>query len=217
MLAAVLLTGLVSLSPASAAGDLKMVTVEGLTLGQVQALARRGIDIGAVRKGPVIMGPRGVPSPSYNVEAVVSSGDRARLTADGFSLTDIPGKGPVHKIGEPYDVYKSFDVPIADIRAQILKIAARYPGLAQAGTDDNPAISDSLLGIGYDPGVGADLYITNGEFSDWALDVLRYRNQLGLCLCRGQPGRFRCLDDPAGRERGNDHDDRRQLRCRLGR
>jgi len=39
---------------------------------------------------------------------------------------------------------------------------------AQAGTDDNPAIWDSLLNIGYDPGVGADLYTTNGEFADWA-------------------------------------------------
>lgn len=39
--------------------------------------------------------------------------------------------------------------------------------VAQAGTDDNPAIQDSLLGVGYDPGVGADLYITNGEFTDW--------------------------------------------------
>ncbi len=39
--------------------------------------------------------------------------------------------------------------------------------VAQAGTDDNPAIWDSLLGRGYDPGVGADLYITNGDFTDW--------------------------------------------------
>jgi hypothetical protein len=43
--------------------------------------------------------------------------------------------------------------------------------VAQAGTDDNPAIWDSLLGVGYDPGVGADLYTTNGEFTDWAYDV----------------------------------------------
>jgi hypothetical protein len=34
--------------------------------------------------------------------------------------------------------------------------------LALAGTDDNPAIP------GYNPGVGGDLYITNGEFTDWA-------------------------------------------------
>jgi hypothetical protein len=40
--------------------------------------------------------------------------------------------------------------------------------VAQAGTDENPAIWDSLLDQGYDPGVGADLYTTNGEFTDWS-------------------------------------------------
>lgn len=40
--------------------------------------------------------------------------------------------------------------------------------VAQAGTDDNPAIKDSILDRGYDPGVGADLYITNGDYTDWA-------------------------------------------------
>jgi hypothetical protein len=40
--------------------------------------------------------------------------------------------------------------------------------VAQAGTDANPAIFDSILGVPYDPGVGADLYITNGDFTDWA-------------------------------------------------
>jgi len=34
--------------------------------------------------------------------------------------------------------------------------------LALTGTDDDPAVA------GYDPGVGADLYTTNGEFTDWA-------------------------------------------------
>jgi len=43
--------------------------------------------------------------------------------------------------------------------------------VAQAGTDDHPAIWDSLLEQGYDPGVGADLYITNGDFTDWCYDV----------------------------------------------
>ncbi len=40
--------------------------------------------------------------------------------------------------------------------------------LAQAGTDENPAIYDTLRDEGYDPGVGADLYITNGDFTDWS-------------------------------------------------
>ncbi len=44
--------------------------------------------------------------------------------------------------------------------------------LAQAGTDDNPAIYDSIMEQGYDPGVGADLYTTNGEFTDWAYGEL---------------------------------------------
>ena len=43
--------------------------------------------------------------------------------------------------------------------------------VAQAGTDDNPAIYDNLLDMGYDPGVGADLYATNGDFTDWAYAV----------------------------------------------
>jgi hypothetical protein len=34
--------------------------------------------------------------------------------------------------------------------------------LALTGTDDDPAIED------FNPGVGADLYTTNGEFTDWA-------------------------------------------------
>jgi hypothetical protein len=36
--------------------------------------------------------------------------------------------------------------------------------VALAGTDENPAIPD------YDPGVAADLYITNGEYADWAYE-----------------------------------------------
>lgn len=45
--------------------------------------------------------------------------------------------------------------------------------VAQAGTDDNPAIVDSANGVGYDPGVGADLYITNGDFTVWTYEALR--------------------------------------------
>lgn len=39
--------------------------------------------------------------------------------------------------------------------------------VAQAGTDENPAIRDAIMEQGYDPGVGADLYATNGDFTDW--------------------------------------------------
>ncbi|MEJ2641120.1 MAG: M14 family metallopeptidase [Desulfosarcinaceae bacterium] len=45
--------------------------------------------------------------------------------------------------------------------------------VAQAGTDENPAIRDSLLDMGYDPGVGADLYTTNGDYTDWAYSAAR--------------------------------------------
>jgi murein tripeptide amidase MpaA len=41
---------------------------------------------------------------------------------------------------------------------------------AQAGTDDNPAIRDHLINAGYNPGVGADLYTTNGELADWCYE-----------------------------------------------
>lgn len=40
--------------------------------------------------------------------------------------------------------------------------------VAQAGTDDNPAIFDTLRDEGYDPGVAADLYIHNGNFTAWS-------------------------------------------------
>ena len=43
--------------------------------------------------------------------------------------------------------------------------------IAQSGTDDNPAIHDSINNIGYDPGVAADLYITNGDYTEWAYNV----------------------------------------------
>lgn len=45
--------------------------------------------------------------------------------------------------------------------------------VAQAGTDDNPAIWDSLLDAGYDPGLSADLYTANGDFVDWCYNNAR--------------------------------------------
>jgi murein tripeptide amidase MpaA len=47
--------------------------------------------------------------------------------------------------------------------------------VALTGTDDDPAVE------GYDPGPSADLYITNGEFTDWAhatQDVLAWTPEL---------------------------------------
>lgn len=43
--------------------------------------------------------------------------------------------------------------------------------VAQAGTDEKPAIWDSIMNQGYDPGVGADLYTVNGDFTDWCYEM----------------------------------------------
>lgn len=113
---------------------LKMVTIEAKSPGQIKKLARMGIDIAAVRKGPVMKGPRGVPMQTYHVEAVVSAIDEKTLRGGGFSWSDVPGKGPVKKIGEPYEVYKSFDAPKIGIKAQLLKLASIYPHLCKIKT-----------------------------------------------------------------------------------
>ncbi len=83
---------------------LKMVAIEAKSPGQVKKLARMGIDISEVVKGPLVEGPRGVPLQTYRVEAVVSALDEKKLGREGFSWSDVPGKGPVKKIGEEYDV-----------------------------------------------------------------------------------------------------------------
>jgi hypothetical protein len=110
---------------------LKMVSIDAGSPGQVKKLARMGLDIAAVRKGPAVEVERGIPVQTYRVEAVVSALDEKKLGREGFSWSDVPGKGPVKKIGEPYEVYHSFDEPINGIRAQLHKIAATYPHIAQ--------------------------------------------------------------------------------------
>ena len=114
--------------------QLKMVAIEDLPPGQVRKLARMGIDIAAVREGPVVEDKRGFPMKTYRVEAVVSALDERQLGREGFSWSDVPGQGPVKKIGEPYDVYHSFDEPITGIRAQLRSINATYPHIAQLKT-----------------------------------------------------------------------------------
>jgi len=113
---------------------LKMVAIEAKSPGQVNKLARMGIDISEVVKGPVVEGPRGVPMQTYRVEAVVSALDEKKLAREGFSWSDVPGRGPVKKIGEEYDVYKSFDAPKNGIKAQLNKIKATYPHICQLKT-----------------------------------------------------------------------------------
>jgi hypothetical protein len=113
---------------------LKMVTIEAKSPGQVKKLARMGIDIAAVRKGQLKKGPLGASIQTYLVEAVVSAGDEKKLGREDFSWSDLPGKGPVKKIGEPHVVYQSFDAPRTGIKAQLQKIHATYPHICQLKT-----------------------------------------------------------------------------------
>ncbi|MHC4445913.1 MAG: M14 family metallopeptidase [Planctomycetota bacterium] len=121
--------------PAAYSGPmLKMVKIEAQSPGAVKKLARMGIDIAAVRKGPVVKNGQGIPMQTYHVEAVISARDEKQLGRENFSWTDVPGKGPVKKIGEPYEVYHSFDEPKTGIKAQLHKMAATYPHLCQLKT-----------------------------------------------------------------------------------
>ncbi len=113
---------------------LKVVFIDAGSAGAVKKLARLGIDIAAVRKGPVVERDRGVPIQTYRVEAVVSALDERKLGHEGFSWSQVPGKGPGKKVGQAYNVYHSFDEPINGIRAQLQTIAATYPHIAQLKT-----------------------------------------------------------------------------------
>jgi len=98
---------------------LKMATLEAGSPGMVRQLARTGVDIAAVRQGPVVESEPGVFVQTYLVEAVLSSRDEERLARAGLRWSEIPGKGPTKKIGEIYSVYQSFDAPVTGIRAQV--------------------------------------------------------------------------------------------------
>lgn len=113
---------------------LKMIAIEVNAPGQINKLARMGIDIAEVEKGPVVKGPQGGPVQTYRVEAVASSLDLKKLEVEKFSWSDVPGKGPIKKIGEEYDVYKSFDAPKNGIKAQLNKIKSIFPHICQLET-----------------------------------------------------------------------------------
>lgn len=121
----------VVLSQEPSGQHLKLVAIEAVSPGQVTQLARMGLDIAAVYKGEAKEDKRGFPTQTYRVEIVVSAADESKLGQEGFSWSDVPGKGPQKKIGEPYEVYHSFDEPITGIRAQLRTIAATYPQIAQ--------------------------------------------------------------------------------------
>lgn len=131
----------------SQAPRLKMVFIDGLSVGDVQKLAAMGIDIAVVRKGPFVAGVRGIEAQTYRVEAVVSAHDEGKLSAEGFNWFDIPGRGPVKKAGQRYQVYHSFDEPITGIRAQLQKIAATYPHLAELSNIGNSIQGRPLLAL----------------------------------------------------------------------
>ena len=136
-----------NLPMAHAGSMLKMVAIEAKSLGQVKKLARMGIDISEATKGPLVKGPRGVPMQTYRVEAVVSARDVKKLDREKFSWSDVPGKGPVKKIGEEYDVYKSFDAPKNGIKAQLRKIHSTYPKLCQLKTIGHSINNRPLLAM----------------------------------------------------------------------
>jgi hypothetical protein len=71
-----------------------------------------------------------------------------------FDMADLKFAISYHSFGQLllYTQGWQFNTPSADDPIYV----------ALTGTDDNPAVE------GFNPGVGADLYITNGEFTDWA-------------------------------------------------
>jgi hypothetical protein len=115
-------------------GQLKMIIINDASPGQVKKLVAMGLDIAAVRQGPEKQGPRGVSLPTYRVELVVSAKEAQKLKQDGFKWSDVPGKGPTHKTGTPYNVYHSFDEPVTGIKAEVRKIGSTYPKLTEVGS-----------------------------------------------------------------------------------
>ena len=113
---------------------LKVVAIEAQSGTDVTELVSMGLDIAAIRKGPVVEDKNGFSVQTYSVEAVVSNLDETELGRDGFSWSEIPGKGPEKKIGEPYEVYHSFDEPINGIKDQLRILAATNPKIAQLKT-----------------------------------------------------------------------------------
>jgi hypothetical protein len=127
--------------------QLKMVTIEAENYGQVRKLAAMGIDVASIEEGDSIIGSRGLAMKTYTVEAVVSSLDEKKLGSEGFSWADVPGRGPAHKIGDPYEVYKSFDEPVNGIRAELRSIHAAYPHITQLKTIGHSIQNRPLLAM----------------------------------------------------------------------
>lgn len=114
-----------------AADSLKMVTIEAKSGAAVKALARMGIDIAAVRKGPLTEGPRGLRLPTYQIEAVISALDQKKLKDYEWNWSDLQLKGARQLSGQTYKIYHSFDEPNTGIKAQLLKIQAKHRLIAR--------------------------------------------------------------------------------------
>jgi hypothetical protein len=157
-----------------------MVTIEAKNYGQVRKLAAMGIDIASVQKGDVKIGPRGVAMQGYLVEAVVSAFDEKKLGKKDFSWSDVPGKGPEHKIGTPYEVYKSFDEPVTGIRAQLRRVHAAYPKLTQLKTIGHSIQKRPMFAMRITNEKGAQdkpqvLYLTTHHAREWVATQMGMR------------------------------------------
>jgi len=162
--------------------SLKLISIDTLSQAEVKELARMGLDIAAVRQGPVMEGPRGISMQTYNVEAVVSSIDEAKLGSQGFSWSVVPGKGPAKKIGQPYKVYHSFDEPINGIKDQLRTIAATYPSIAQLKTigksiQNRPMLAMRLTNekVGKKAGKPQALFLATHHAREWIATEMAMR------------------------------------------
>ena len=110
---------------------LRQVVIEFDDLSLLQKLRDSGLDIVAVRQGDDARVPGSQTQSQYRVDAVATAAQTLKLGGEEFTWSEVPGKGPTHKIGSPYDVFHSYDEPKTGVKAQILKMAADYRHLAQ--------------------------------------------------------------------------------------
>ena len=71
------LVGVIQVPSAHSEPMLKMIAIKADAPGQIHKLARMGIDISEVVKGPMVKGPRGGPVQTYRVEAAIVAFMRA--------------------------------------------------------------------------------------------------------------------------------------------
>ncbi|MEJ2600687.1 MAG: M14 family zinc carboxypeptidase [Anaerolineales bacterium] len=182
--------------------ELSLVSIEAQSAAEVRQLARMGLDIAALRQGPVVSGPRGLATQTYRVEAVVSKIDLGKLGSEGFSWSEVPGKGPVKKIGEPYNVYHSFDEPINGIKDQLRNIAATYPHIAQLKTfghsiQNRPMLAMRLTNekVGKKDGKPQVLFLATHHAREWVATETSMRLIKYLTANYGSDGRVTNLLD----------------------